>query len=160
MFLRMRLVCRTNKRNLLSAILFSDILFCGVAILEMRLGGCAVYLLCTAKPAFVVFWDFWDFVESITCVFSEAGHGSIPSLATCFSIAYKGIQSQIPKEHSPFIYFMYCRTAFLNGGLLRNTGRYHCAVTTLLISLLRVGQICAPSRLNAAEVNQINARSE
>src|SRR5260370_11856727 len=102
MFLRMRLVCRTNKRNLLSAILFSDILFCGVAILEVRLGGCAVYLLCTPKTAFVVFWDFWDFVESITCVFSDAGPGSIPSLATCFSIAYTVLQSHIHTQQLPF----------------------------------------------------------
>jgi hypothetical protein len=41
-----------------------------------------VYLLCTAKLAFVVFWAFWVFVESITYLFSEPSGGSIPSLAT------------------------------------------------------------------------------
>lgn len=41
----------------------------------------AVYLVCTSKPAFVVFWAFWVNVESITYLFSEPSGGSIPSLA-------------------------------------------------------------------------------
>jgi hypothetical protein len=41
-----------------------------------------VYLLCTAKPAFVGFWDFSVFGKSITYLFSVPLGRSIPSLAT------------------------------------------------------------------------------
>ena len=52
---------------------------------ELELGDTmyfSVYLLCTSKPAFVVFWVFWVHVESITCLFSEPSGRSMPSLAT------------------------------------------------------------------------------
>jgi len=41
-----------------------------------------VYFLCTAKPAFVGFWDFSVFGKSITYLFSVPLGRSIPSLAT------------------------------------------------------------------------------
>jgi hypothetical protein len=41
-----------------------------------------VYLVCTAKPAFVGFWDFSVFGKSITYLFSVPLGRSIPSLAT------------------------------------------------------------------------------
>ena len=41
-----------------------------------------MYLLCTAKPAFVGFWFFSIFVESTTYLFSAPLGRSIPSLAT------------------------------------------------------------------------------
>jgi hypothetical protein len=43
-----------------------------------------VYLVCTAKPAFLGFWDFSVFGKSITYLFSAPLGGSIPSLATIF----------------------------------------------------------------------------
>ena len=44
-----------------------------------------VYLLCTAKPAFVGFWDFSVFGKSITYLFLVPLGRSIPSLDTIFT---------------------------------------------------------------------------
>jgi hypothetical protein len=65
----------------LISVFFSVILFAKRWWVEAELRF-FVYLVCTAKPAFVDCWDFSVFGKSITYLFSVLLGRSIPSLAT------------------------------------------------------------------------------
>jgi len=69
------------RSEILNFSFFSVILFAKRWWVEAELRF-FVYLVCTAKPAFVDCWDFSVFGKSITYLFSVLLGRSIPSLAT------------------------------------------------------------------------------
>jgi hypothetical protein len=73
-----------------------DFVFVSVILLPSaggwrRVSRFFVYLVCTAKSAFVGLWVFSVFGKSITYLFSAPPGGSIPSLATIISTIFNNL---------------------------------------------------------------------